>query len=347
MSGNTSNPKVFFDISIGDKKVGRAVFVLYADVVPKTVENFRALCTGEKGVGQSGKPLHFKGCSFHRIIKGFMIQGGDFTKGDGTGGESIYGEKFEDENFTHKHTRSGLLSMANAGANTNGSQFFITTVPTPHLYEKHVVFGSIIQGQDVVVELENTPTLPGDKPVQLCTISDCGIWNGEDAEKYTDFPDSMGIETNEDKLKAANEIKAAGNEFFKAGQTAKAIAQYNKVLRYLPSEKEDQKEIQDLAVSVNSNLSASYLKQNDFEKTIQSCEKVLKVQSENVKALFRSGQAYLGLNDVDKAKEFLDKAHKLEPKDGGILTALKQLKQKQEEAKKKEKEMYSKMFSKP
>jgi peptidylprolyl isomerase len=116
------NPIVFFDITIGGKYLGRMTFLLYSDVTPKTAMNFKCLCTGEKGNASTGQPLHFKGSSFHRVIKGFMIQGGDFTRGDGTGGESIYGEKFADENFKVKHTTGGLLSMANAGPGTNGSQ---------------------------------------------------------------------------------------------------------------------------------------------------------------------------------------------------------------------------------
>merc|ERR1712160_97351 len=155
MGDAMANPKVYFDMTIGGAPAGRIVFELFADKVPKTAENFRCLCTGEKGTGKSGKPLHYKGSQFHRIIPNFMVQGGDFTAFNGTGGESIYGMKFPDENFSAKHTRRGDLSMANAGPNTNGSQFFLCFIPCNWLDGKHCVFGSVCDGLPVLDALES------------------------------------------------------------------------------------------------------------------------------------------------------------------------------------------------
>uniref|UniRef100_A0A3Q3MPD1 peptidylprolyl isomerase n=1 Tax=Labrus bergylta TaxID=56723 RepID=A0A3Q3MPD1_9LABR len=167
--------RCFLDIGISNVLVGRVVVELFSDVCPKTCENFRCLCTGEKGVGKgTQKPLHYKGCLFHRVVKDFMIQGGDFSEGNGRGGESIYGGFFEDESFAVKHNKEYLLSMANRGKDTNGSQFFITTKPSPHLDGVHVVFGHVISGQEVVQTMENQKTDPNSRPYSEVKVLNCG-----------------------------------------------------------------------------------------------------------------------------------------------------------------------------
>lgn len=166
MSAAAKNPSVYFDLSAGGEPKGRVIFELYADITPKTAENFRQLCTGEPGFG-------YKNSKFHRVIPNFMCQGGDFTNHNGTGGKSIYGNKFADENFKMKHNKPGLLSMANAGKNTNGSQFFITTVACDWLDGKHVVFGEVTSGMDVIKAVEAVGSPSGQTRVPV-EVTDCG-----------------------------------------------------------------------------------------------------------------------------------------------------------------------------
>jgi len=170
----TVTVKTFMDFSVDGEEAGRVEFGLYGNQVPRTVENFRALCTGEKGVGGEGKALTYEGSPMHRIIPGFMLQGGDFTNGDGTGGESIYGAKFEDEDLEVPHSREGLLSMANSGPDSNGSQFFVTVAETPWLDGKHVVFGEVLEGMAVVKQIEALGDSQG-KPSKPVTITACGV----------------------------------------------------------------------------------------------------------------------------------------------------------------------------
>ncbi|KAJ7326853.1 hypothetical protein JRQ81_016612 [Phrynocephalus forsythii] len=331
---NPSNPRVFLEVDIGGERAGRIVLELFADVVPKTAENFRALCTGEKGIGPTtGKPLHFKGCPFHRIIKKFMIQGGDFSHQNGTGGESIYGEKFEDENFHYKHDQPGLLSMANAGRNTNGSQFFITTVPTPHLDGKHVVFGQVVKGMGVVKLLENVE-VNGEEPSKPCVIAECGeLKEGDDwgiapidgsGDTHPDFPEDSDMDLKEvDKVvSVAEDVKNIGNTFFKSQNWTMAVKKYTKALRYIEAskavaEKAHSAKLNSAALTCYLNIAACKLKLSEWEGAIENCTEALALDPENTKALYRRAQAWEASKDYDQALADLHKAQGIAPQDKG------------------------------
>ncbi|WAR00616.1 PPID-like protein, partial [Mya arenaria] len=261
-------------------------------------------------------------------LKGlFFIEGGDFTNADGTGGESIYGEKFEDEAFPYKHDVPGLLSMANAGPNTNGSQFFITTVATPHLDNKHVVFGKVLKGWNVVRALEYMEK-EEEKPIKECRIADCGeLAEGEDdgcvendgtGDKYADWPIDAKIDFSQESSVVAivTEVKEIGNKLYKEKDFLKAISKYEKCLR-----------------------AACKLQLKDFEGTVKDCDEVLDVSPDNIKALFRKGQALVNLKDWDNAEETLNKAASVDPNDKGIKREMERVRRAKVEEKAKEKQI--------
>ncbi|PFH61138.1 hypothetical protein XA68_18145 [Ophiocordyceps unilateralis] len=368
-SSDKSRPRVFFDVTIGGKPVGRITMELYSDLVPKTAENFRCLCTGEKGMGKSGKELHYKGSVFHRVIKQFMIQGGDFTAGDGTGGESIYGAKFEDEAFPIKHEKPFLLSMANAGPNTNGSQFFITTVPTPHLDNKHVVFGEVLNGKSVVRQIENLRTTGGDKPGKEALIVDCGELTGDAAlaadvsqpdamgDPYEDFPEDCAESLDAEKvLKIATDCKDYGNKAFKAGDIALGLSKYEKGLRYLNTDPEmddstttTKQSIDALRFSLNNNAALLSIKLNAWDDAIRFATSALEVpatsDAERAKARYRRGFAHVRAKDEESALADLEEAHRLAPSDGVVANELTAVKAKAAARAAKEKAAYKKFFS--
>ncbi|XP_076043328.1 peptidyl-prolyl cis-trans isomerase D-like isoform X2 [Oratosquilla oratoria] len=350
--------------------IGRIIIELFADKCPKTAENFRALCTGEKGVGKLGHPLHYKGCTFHRIIENFMIQGGDFTNNDGTGGESIYGEKFEDENFEIKHDGPGLLSMANAGANTNGSQFFVTCSDCHHLDGRHVVFGKVLKGLQIMRVLEKLET-EGDKPHKRVEIEDCGEFKqGEKMmlckpdgteDLYPAYPLDADLDFDkdpmEDLIEVIQKIKGAGNHFIKEGSNTEAAAKYVKSLRYIEHLKsrgefwrkeysdDDEKNVNVVTVQCLLNHALCLTKQKHYEVAVEQCTKAIGLDPSNAKGYFRRGQAFCQFKDEEAAlKDFL-RAQKLAPEDKAIARELSIVRKKIKERKEHDQKIYSKLFS--
>ncbi|KAK3813961.1 MAG: peptidyl-prolyl cis-trans isomerase D [Benniella sp.] len=369
------NPRTYFDVKIDEEPIGRIVFELFADVVPKTAENFRALCTGEKGsikIDDTEIPLTYKEAPFHRIIRNFMIQGGDFTKGDGTGGLSIYGAKFEDENFELKHDKPFLLSMANAGQGTNGSQFFITTVPTPHLDNKHVVFGKVLKGASVVREIERTATnSSSNAPLKPVIIDDCGeLAEGEDdgvaapdaGDKYADWPDDYeGPKEDKDLVAIAKDLKDLGNTFVSAKDYDKALRKYTKAIRYLqekPVMDDDDtpefiKEYYTIKIPCFLNRAFCALKLERPETAISDMTIILDENSkygeylsdkDRTKAFFRRGSAHHMAGNLESAKEDLESALKLSPSDKAVLVELKRVKQQLATRREKAQRAFAKLF---
>ena len=301
-----------------------------------------------------------------------MIQGGDFTNFNGTGGESIYGEKFDDENFDLKHEKPFLLSMANSGPGTNGSQFFVTTVPTPHLDSKHVVFGEVINGKNIVRKIENLPT-QSDKPSGGdVVIADCGQLEGKafdtatqkapDAtgDPYEDFPDDQGKELKgEEYYKIAADLKDYGNKAFKSGDNEIGIEKYQKGLRYLneypatndTDPKDLQGKLDSLRFTLHSNSALLAIKSKRYEEAqkwasfaLDATPKATK-DTDKAKAYYRRGQARVALKDLDSAVKDYEEASKLAPGDAAIQADLKKTKKTLDESAKKEKAAFKKFFN--
>lgn len=329
----------------------------------------------------SGKPLTYQGSTFHRVIPKFMIQGGDFTNGNGTGGESIYGEKFEDEKLDGKHDAPFLLSMANAGPNTNGSQFFITTVPTPHLDGKHVVFGRVLRGKDVVRRIEQAPTGANDVPVHTVTIADCGEFASDElakpdfdfgiapdatGDRYENYPEDADVdleEKPEEALRIANDLKSLAASLVGKQEWALALEKYQKALRYLmvnPAlpESTDAKFVQEylsLRTPLQLNGSLCALKmappQNALAEALASHvieragQKVAPSAPELAKAYYRRALARSALKRDEEAKADLTEALQYAPNDAGILKEQAAVEQRRKARLSKQRAAYAKMFS--
>ena len=302
-----------------------------------------------------------------------MIQGGDFTAFNGTGGESIYGEKFPDENFELKHDRPFLLSMANSGPGTNGSQFFVTTVPTPHLDGKHVVFGEVLNGKSLVRKIENQPTDPSDKPHVEVKVVDCGEITGEEYEKssvpavdatgdpYEDYPEDAKEElSGPEHYKIAAELKEFGNKAFKSGDADLGLEKYQKGLRYLnnypeptdsdPKELKSQMDALRFTLHSNSALLANKLKRFNDGRTwagyaLQVADTAGAKDTDKAKAYYRRAVALVGLKEEEKALEDLAAAAKLAPNDAAITNETARVKKSIAEHERKEKAMLKKFFS--
>lgn len=348
------SPYCYFDITIGGKRQERVVFELYDDVTPKTAANFRALCDGVPAQGEQ-PALGYKGSTFHRVIQGFMIQGGDFTNHNGTGGRSIYGDRFDDENFERVADKPGLLAMANAGKNTNGSQFFVTCAPTPHLNGKHVVFGRVVRGMNTVRAVEHTPTGRDDVPVLKCVIEDCGSIDSlpeiaaTDGDADPDYPeDATAPLCDDEKLAVAERVRLLGNKNFAAEGFEQAVLKYEKALRYLSAvvpTSANAATIEEKKVVCFSNSAQCFLKLRQWQDAFTAANNALGIDSKNTKALFRRGQGAAGMGNFDAAEADFRKILEAEPGNEGVQQHLAYVQQQQQAQKEKLARNLRKMFS--
>lgn len=366
------NPLVYFDLKIDEERVGRVVIELYPHIVPKTVENFLALCKGDRGIGSTGKPLSYKGTVFHKVIKGVFIQGGDVTNLDGTGGESIFGTTFEDENFELTHNAPGMLSSVNCGEGRNNSQFIITLSECPHLDGTCVVFGKVIKGLSCVVDVSDVKT-KDDHPLLKCVIEDCNEikpgdpLNYEDCDETNDNlpPDPSDIEVPINEIKGSEvveyilRIKQSGNHFFLKNDYIKADRKYRKAVRYIdwfiPKFSKlifndnlqadiTLNRLEKEKLNLLLNLSATAIKKGLYRESLNYCDEVLKKDKHNAKAHFRRGKALMCLKDYEAALREQKAALKFAPNDKCIIEEIKNIHNTIKDYLEQEKVIFSKMF---
>ncbi|XP_017478575.1 PREDICTED: peptidyl-prolyl cis-trans isomerase D isoform X1 [Rhagoletis zephyria] len=349
-----TNPLVYFDITIGDEFAGRMVIELRKDVVPKSAENFRALCTGEKGNGQLGKQLHYKGVRFHKIVRVYVAQSGDVVNNDGTSGESIYGPVFEDENFTLPHDE-GAISMANYGEpHTNNSQFFIVSVSCDNLDGTNVVVGKVLRGLSIISDMELVSNDDGE-PQENVIITDCGeilpwedwgyLDNDETDDKLPPYPrdwdKKMSYFTSEEMVTLLTGIRNAGNHFFTQQKYCEARRKYRKANRYynllrtrfekqefthLTVSDEDLKTLDAFSVLNQINMAAVDLKLEKYDSAKYACTEALRLDEACGKAYYRRGQANIALKEYESAITDLNQANERMPGNKSILYELSRAK---------------------
>ncbi|XP_045481178.1 peptidyl-prolyl cis-trans isomerase D isoform X3 [Harmonia axyridis] len=360
-SASDANIFVYLDISFSDVKAGRIIIELFKNEAPKTVENFRALCTGEKGIGKNNKPLHYKGSKFHRVIPQCFAQGGDITQNDGNGGESIYQDGFfEVENNKRVHDQEGLVGMATV-PNTNivNSQFYITVVPCEQLDGTNIVFGRVRKGLDIVKEMSTIPA-NCDCPLEDIVIEECGElksgqpWNihvlDGTNDVYPPWPNDWEEGTDSQSIeKAIDIIRESGNFFFSRKKYPDSQMKYIKVLRYidwyLKSGKEPNKSfIESNKFRTLLNLAAVKLKRKSYKDALNYCNECECIDPTNGKVYYRRAQARLGLRDIDESLQDLRKAMSLMPKNKSIEDFYKVAKADKLNHLKKERDFFKKVF---
>ncbi|XP_013171708.1 PREDICTED: peptidyl-prolyl cis-trans isomerase D isoform X2 [Papilio xuthus] len=348
------NPLVFLDIVTDGEPAGRIVIELRADIVPRTAENFRALCTGEKGIGTNGKPLHYKGVRFHKAVSQFMVQGGDIINGDGTGGESIYGPTFEDENFNLRHD-PGVVSMANKNRpHTNGSQFCLTNVPCPQLDGRNVAFGHIHSGLGILADIQSYADDDGRLSIE-CIIADCGEilntldWgvccNDGTSDRLPEYPEDSAWNT-----------LPSGNAYFGRGRHKAAARKYTKCLRYLshaaemlqsdrlPNPEQVFGVMAMFSLQCNLNLAACHIKLADYSACVKCTTEVLNVEPNNEKALYRRAQANFALSNYEAAIADLKHASNSSPNNKAVKKLLDEVRSSNNSYNEIQKQRLSKFF---